>query len=104
MSNHEQIIAINILDRVYKIKCQPEQTTELQASATFLDEEMRKVRQHGSTMSTDRIAVVTSLNLAHDLLVLQKQKSGYFDHVNDKIKELQLKIQNALATEPETTL
>ena len=79
MSDSENIIAIKVLDRTYNIKCPSEEAHELQESARYVDEQMRKIRQGGSITSTDRIAVVAALNICQQYLGLKKQQNqDYF--------------------------
>ena len=96
MSDHDQILAVKILDRSYKVKCSPEQAAELEQAAHYLNDQMKKVRQSANVTSTDRIAIVTALNVAHELLQLKKQSNGYIDIMNQRIKHLQDKIHQAL--------
>lgn len=97
MSKVENIIAIKILDRTYNIKCLPEEAQDLQESARYVDEQMRKLRQSSSITNTDRIAVVTALNICHELLVLKKQQNQCIDSMNERIHDMQQRIQNYLA-------
>jgi len=97
-------ISVNILDRSYGVRCSAEEKQQLQLAAGFLDEQMRLVRQSGTITSVERIAVVTALNLAHELMQLKKQKSEYVDEVRQRVCGLQNKIENFLATEEEVAV
>ena len=61
-------INISILDKEYKIACPSGEQSALLASAEYLDRKMREVRDSGSIIGSERIAVITALNIAHDLL------------------------------------
>lgn len=104
MSDSENIISIRILDRDYKIKCPPDEAQELQAAARYVDDQMRKVRSSGSVTSTDRVAVVTALNVSHELMSLKKQKNNYIDMMNTRISDLQGRIQNFLTAQEEVAV
>ena len=104
MSDSENIISIKILDRSYKIKCPPEGAKELLESAQHVDNQMRKLRQSGGNKNTDQIAVVTALNICHELILLKNQKSQSIDEMHRRIQELQNKIENSLAIEKEVTI
>lgn len=95
------VIDIKIFDRNYKIKCTEQDARELQASAQYVDEQMRKVRQSGSVMNTDRIAVVTALNLSHELLQLKQEHMQTTQRVNQRLQDLRDRVKNSLATEEE---
>lgn len=97
----ENIISINILDRIYKIKCPSSEAHELQLAAQYVDQQMRKIRQSGSNTSAERIAVVTALNICHEMMTLKKQKNTHVDTMNQRIAELTQKVESFLAEEDE---
>ncbi len=96
MSDGIQMIRVTILDREYKIKCPPEQTQELQEAARLVDNRMRELKQAAHSNSADHIAVVTALNMAHDLMLTKQQKHSYIDMMNHRIQELHQKIDHAV--------
>ena len=105
MSNdNSNVIDIKILDRIYKIKCTPEEARELKASAKYVDEQMRKVRQSGSVMNTDRVAVVTALNICNELLQLKQQQTHSLQMINQRLQHLRDRVKNSLASEEEITV
>lgn len=97
VSVDNDILSIKILDRKYNIRCPNDQAEALQKSAYYLDSQMRKVRQSAKVMSTDRVAVVTALNISHELLNYRCHHSE--NETNDRIIALRKKIANALAPE-----
>lgn len=104
MSQAEQVIAISIMDRTYQIKCPADEAAQLQESAKYLNAEMRKISQATQNVSHERLAIVASLNIAHELMMLKNQKSNYIDLMHDQIKTLQLRIQKFLGTKEEVTV
>lgn len=66
-------VKVNILDRDFMVAAPPGQQAELRESARQLDARMRDVRDGGRVVGTDRIAIVTALNLMHELLEAQAQ-------------------------------
>jgi len=104
MSQSDNLIAINILDRTYNIKCPAEEAPELQEAAEHVDSLMRKAKKMSSTSSTERVAILTALNICHEMMQAKKQKSTYIDSIHEKIKNIQGKVQNFLAEEEEVTV
>ena len=100
----ENIVSVKILDRSYKIKCHPEQTRELQEAAHYLEDQMRKVMQSSVANSTDRVTIVTALNVCHELMQTKKQKNNYIEIVRQRIQNLQHRIKNFLAASEEITV
>lgn len=92
-----QLIEVKILDREYKIKCPKEEMQELQEAARLVDNRMRELRKAGSTTSLEQVAVVTALNMAHDLMLSKQQKHSYVDMMSNRIQELHQKIEQAVA-------
>ena len=72
----DHLVAVKILDRDYKVKCPADKTQALQESALYVDEQMRKMLQSTTVHSTDRVAIITALNLCHELMQLKKQKNN----------------------------
>lgn len=66
MSNES--IFVKILDKDYQVACPPGQENALLESARTLDERMRTIRNSGTVIGLERIAVMAGLNLSHELL------------------------------------
>jgi cell division protein ZapA len=90
MSDSNHLVTVNIFDRDYKIKCQPDEAHQLQEAARILDQQMRSSNQASTSTNAERLAVVTALNMSHELARLKQQ-----------IAHLTNKVRNALATEEE---
>lgn len=89
-------IIVQILDKDYRVACQDGQQDSLLASARFLDQKMREIRAGGRVIGTDRIAVMTALNLAHELLEFQRERDHLSDSLGRRIKALREKVEVAL--------
>ncbi len=89
-------VTVQILDKDYRISCEPGEKASLLESVKFLDCKMREIRSTGKVIGTDRIAVMAALNLAHELLGQQTQKESSCQSVGKRIKALQNKIEIAL--------
>ena len=90
-------IGIMLLDKPYRIKCPKESVTHLQEAALYLNRKMRDVRDAGKIVGIERVAIITALNIVHDLLAQKKQKTQYIDTLNQQIRTIQSKIESALA-------
>ena len=89
-------IIVQILDKDYRVACQEGQQDSLLASARFLDQKMREIRSGGRVIGTDRIAVMTALNLAHELLELQRERDQLSESFGRRIRALREKVEVAL--------
>ena len=67
-------VTVNILDKEYQVACPPEQEPELIMSASYLDKQMRAIRESGKVIGLERIAVMAALNISHELLQASAEK------------------------------
>jgi cell division protein ZapA len=98
VSSNQLPINVTILDKDYRISCQPEERDALIESARYLDSKMREVRQTGRVIGSEKIAVMVALNIAHEFLELKKHKTDDTQVLSRRIKNLQEKIEIALNT------
>jgi cell division protein ZapA len=65
-------VNVKILDREFTVGVEPGERDSLVAAANLLDARMREVRGNNRMAAIDRVAVLTALNLAHELLQLKR--------------------------------
>ena len=70
---------VSLLGRDYKVTCKPGEEAELRDAVAFLDRRMREIREGSKTSSTERIAVMAALNLAHDFQRARLQPAAATD-------------------------
>ncbi len=68
MSKEQEAIKVHILDKEYLVACPDGEADALLASARYLNDKMLDVRKTGKVVGVDRIAVMTALNLAHEVI------------------------------------
>ena len=96
MSEKTGPVSVRILDKEYLISCTEEQRELLYEAAASLNAPMQELKDKGRIMGTERVAVMTALNLANELLAYKKRDTNYNSSVDSIIKRLQRKIDNAL--------
>lgn len=89
-------INISILDKEYKIACPAGEQSALLSSAEYLDKKMREVRDNGNIIGSERIAVITALNIAHELLHSSQLQENLNEEISPRLKNLEQKISVAL--------
>ena len=57
---------VSLLGHEYKVACKPGEEDELREAVAFLDARMREIRDTHKLHSTERVAVMAALNLAHE--------------------------------------
>jgi len=89
-------INVSILDKEYKVACPVGEQPALLASAKYLDGKMREVRDNGSIIGSERIAVITALNIANELLNGDNLGIDVDTEISPRLKNLESKITRVL--------
>ncbi|OQY49475.1 MAG: cell division protein ZapA [Candidatus Parabeggiatoa sp. nov. 2] len=90
-------VNLRILDKDYVVACPEEERDTLVASAQFLNDRVQEVREGGKVVSTERIVVISALNIVHEYLQYKQQKADEIYTLNSEIMRLQEKIDLALS-------
>ena len=98
MKSNIHSVNVTILDKDYQVACQPEEKPALLRAARELDARMRRVRNAGSVVGVDRIAVMVALNLCHELQDKQEQVNA---PPAEQVTRLLEKLDRALGSETE---
>lgn len=77
MSNSVKTLDVTILDREFRVACPEEERAELLDTVAYLDKKMREIRDIGKVATVERIAIMSALNIAHELLTTRL--GGGFD-------------------------
>jgi cell division protein ZapA len=96
MTDRTTRVSVRILEKEYQVACLPEERSELLDSAEFLNTKMREIRDAGSIVGLDRIAVMAALNLAHELLKMRGRGDAADTDVSRKIRQLRERVEGAL--------
>lgn len=102
MSEATVSVDVYILDKSYRIACPEDEREDLVASARLLNDQMRDIRGSSRVLNNDRLAVMAALNIAHDLLLLQRQASG--QELDRRMSVLADRIASALNIGDETAV
>ncbi|MCP5150852.1 MAG: cell division protein ZapA [Ectothiorhodospiraceae bacterium] len=98
-----EIVSVNvmILDKEYMVSCPPQEKESLEAAARLLNERLRKVRDGGKVLGTERMAVITALNLVYELEQERSRNHATMDTMGDEVRRLARKVSGAVdATSP----
>jgi len=91
-------VKIMILDKEYRVACPDDEKEALEASVKHLSAKMSEIRSGGKVVGIDRIAVMAGLNLAHEAIQSGTAKSGAEDSTGARLRELNTRIEDALAS------
>jgi len=89
-------ISVRLLDREYQVACPADERSDLLDSAEYLDAKMREVRDSGKVVGLDRIAVISALNLANELIKLRRNGSSVDADLGAKLQRLRERVESAL--------
>jgi cell division protein ZapA len=87
---------VEVLGKQFQVKCSADEINSLHEAAAYLEEKMQEIRATTHLLSIDRIAVVAALNIAHQFLNLETAKVSAAQKINDRLRELQNKMDNIL--------
>jgi len=85
-------VNVKILDREFTVGVEPDERESLMAAAHLLDARMREIRGSNRMAALDRVAVLTALNLAHELLQLKQAAEQRDQALNRTLGDLNRKL------------
>lgn len=92
----QTLLDITLLGREYRVACPPEERDALLKAASYVDEKMRDIR--GKTQSAgEKLAVMTALNIAHELLQMKLPGGIDLQDFRRRIDSMQSRVDQALA-------
>lgn len=94
--NDPKPVNVTILDKEYLISCSEDEREELYSAVNYLNMKLQEVKNSGKVIGSERVAVMTSLNIAHELLAYKRENEDYTSSLDDTIKRLRNKIDEAL--------
>jgi cell division protein ZapA len=86
---------VEIFGAVYNVRGS-EDRGYLQGLADLVDSKMREVAEHVNTADTARIAILAALNLADELMRMEKRQEGVRVEIREKVAELTEELTGAL--------
>lgn len=101
MTAKKKTVDVTIVGRSYKIACSDEERDDLMAAVALLDRKMNEIKSAGKVASTERIAIMAALNMAHELLQPKgsSKSAGSVDleTMKGRMKSMQSVLDEALA-------
>lgn len=88
-----ELVSVRILDREFKVMCQPGERRGLMEAALFLDGRMREIRETGKLTSMEKIAMMCALNLADELLQLRQETADRSEQIDQRLLDLATRLE-----------
>ena len=89
-------VSVRLLDREYQVACPMDERSDLLDSAEYLDTKMREVRDSGKVVGLDRVAVISALNIANELIKLRRNGGSVDVDLGSRLKGLRERVELAL--------
>jgi cell division protein ZapA len=89
-------VSVNILGKEYLIACPPAEREDLQKAAALLGARLKEVRENGRTIGTDRLLLMTALNMANDLAKLMAREEQRGAELGTRVKQMRDRVERAL--------
>ena len=90
-------VNLRVLDKEYVVACPEEERDTLMASAQYLNKKVQEVREGGKVVSTERMVVISALNIIHEYLQYKQQRENSIGIAKNEITRLETKIELALS-------
>ena len=97
MNDKPKALDVTILGRSYKVTCSDDERDDLLQAVQYLDQKMTEIRASGKVGSTERIAVMAALNIAHELLTSRNPGAFDMESVRRRMASMQATLDQALA-------
>jgi cell division protein ZapA len=83
------------MGKEYRVACPEEEKDNLLASADLLNNKLREIKQQGSVIGTERIAIMAALNMSHEILHNEALATEH-DDLNQRIDALSERINDSM--------
>ena len=98
MNQKSNTLDVTIMGRTYKVACSEEEREALLSAVAFLDRKMTEIKNAGRVASSERIAVMAALNIAHELLSSRNNASGFdIEGLRRRMAAMEATLDQALA-------
>lgn len=104
MSEAPTTVNVKILDKDYQVACPADEVDALTASASYLDGQMKNIRDTGKIFGLDRIAVMAALNITNEYLSKQHIVETTEHLVGSKVMTLTERVSQALNQQKQPNL
>lgn len=88
--------SIEILDKLYPIRCPESEVNILKKAAELLNKKMTEIKESGKVINIERIAIIAALNIAYLFLEIDQQKNVQVSKINQRIIQIQDKLEAAI--------
>ncbi len=96
MAESLESVELNVMGRMYRVGCKPEQYHLLSQAAQKLNKAVDELRVQAKGSTNEQLAIMVALNLCHELLLEKNRIHQYSESMEQRIMQLNDVIQEAL--------
>lgn len=89
-------VSVQILDKEYLIACPPGEREALLQAAELLNERLKKIREQGKVMGTERLVIMAALNMANDLAQIAAREQRTTGQIGARVRGMRERVERAL--------
>lgn len=97
MSAKPKTLDVSIMGRSYRVTCADEEREALLAAVAYVDKKMTEIKAASKVAGTERIAVMTALNIANELLSIKIGSGFDIAELKRRMNSVQSKLDQALS-------
>lgn len=97
----EDLLDVTILDKKFRVACPENMRPELLNAVAYLDGKMREISDLGKVVTVERIAIMSALNIAHELLTTRLGTGFDINEFKRRIGSMEAAICSSLAEQDE---
>jgi cell division protein ZapA len=97
MSTKAKTLDVSIMGRNYRVTCADDEREALLAAVAYVDQKMTEIKAASKVAGTERIAVMTALNIANELLSIKIGSGFDIAELRRRMNSVQSKLDQALA-------
>ena len=92
---------VTIFDREFRVVCSEVERPELLDAVAYLDKKMHEIRDIGKVVTIERIAIMSALNIAHELLTTRLGAGFDMSQFKRRMNSMEATIDAVLAEQDE---
>ncbi len=92
-------VSVMILGRAYDFEVVPGDELLISSVAAYLEDKLNEVQKDTGIVDTQKLAILTALNIAHELFSLKNSRESISGTINRKAAELVHVLDQALSPE-----
>ena len=100
-SESARTLDVTILDREFRVVCSEVERPELLDAVAYLDKKMHEIRDIGKVITIERIAIMSALNITHELLTTRLGSGFDMSEFKRRIKHMEATVDAVLAEQDE---